>query len=172
MPGKDKPRQARTQEDARSPEQPWRTEGLPKGQPAKRRPGWIVTLLWLLGYVVFFLLVTLQDHTGGPQTIPYTEFKAQVANNNVSEIFARGNTIEGALKKAAPLPGQPRSTNQQGRTYQKFTTERPTFAVDNLLAELSANHATVRATPLVQHRGVLANLLISIATEISKTHGF
>ena len=163
MPGKDKPRQARTQEDARSPEQPWRTEGLPKGQPAKRRPGWIVTLLWLLGYVVFFLLVTLQDRTSGPQTIPYTEFKAQVANNNVSEIFARGNTIEGALKKAAPLPGQPRSTNQQGRTYQKFTTERPTFAVDNLLAELSANHATVRATPLVQHRGVLANLLISIA---------
>jgi cell division protease FtsH len=116
-----------------------------------------------LGYAAFFALITLQDRTGGPQTIPYTEFKVQVANNNVTEIFARGNTIEGALKKAAPLPGQPQSTGEQGRTYQKFTTERPTFATDNLLAELSASHATVRATPLVQHRGMLANLLISIA---------
>jgi cell division protease FtsH len=162
MPGKDKPGEPSTQ-DARSPDQPWRTEGLPKGQPEKRRPRWVVSLLWFLGYAVFFLLITLQDRTGAPQSIPYTEFKAQVASNNVSEIFARGDTIEGALKKAVPLPGQPQSTGQQDRTYQKFTTERPTFATDNLLAELSEGHSTVRAKPLVQHRGMLANLLISIA---------
>ena len=82
MPGKDKLGEASTQEDARSPEQPWRTEGLPKGQPVKRRPRWVVTLLWFLGYVVFFVLITLQDRTGGPQTIPYTEFKAQVAKSS------------------------------------------------------------------------------------------
>jgi cell division protease FtsH len=163
MPGKDKPREPSTQEDARPPEQPWRTEGLPKGPAVKRRPRWVVSLLWFLGYVGFFVLITLQDRTGGPQSIPYTEFKAQVASNNVSEIFARGDTIEGALKKAVPLPGQPQNKGGQGRTYQKFTTERPTFASDNLLAELSDSHATVRATPLVQHRGMLANLLISIA---------
>jgi cell division protease FtsH len=104
---------------------------------------------------------------GGPQSIPYTEFKAQIASKNVAEIFARGNTIEGALRKAAPPPAAPGTAQEgkaeQARTYQKFTTERPTFAADDLLGELAAGNATVRATPLVQQRGFLTNLLISIA---------
>jgi cell division protease FtsH len=89
--------------------------------------------------------------------VTYTEFKTQVANNNVGELFARGDSIEGQLKKAVPLPGQPE------RTYQQFTTERQTFASDNLLAELTQGGATVRATPLAQQRGFLTNLLISFA---------
>jgi len=92
-----------------------------------------------------------------PETVPYTEFKAQVDGGNVAEVFARGETIEGKLKKAAPSP------KQQGKTYEQFKTERPTFAVDDLLAQLEANHATVRATPIVQERGMIANLLFSIA---------
>jgi cell division protease FtsH len=130
---------------------------------------------WFLGYLVFFGLLTVQDRMSGPQAVPYTEFKAQVANSNVEEVFARGNTIQGALKKAAPVADQPggadkerskdqqSSKDQQGRTYQKFTTERPTFAADDLLGELTASKATVRATPLVQERGVLTNLLMSMA---------
>ena len=76
-------------------------------------------------------------HDAGPDVrrraaVAYTEFKAQVRSKNVAEVFARGDSIEGQLKKAAPLPGQP------DRTYQQFTTERPTFANDDLLAELTA----------------------------------
>jgi cell division protease FtsH len=135
---------------------PWRTEGLPKGEP--RKPNrWVITAIWALGYLVFFGILTLQDLMNGPQTIPYTEFKTQVTQKNIAEVFARGNSIQGALKKAVPLPGQ------KGRTYQQFTTERPTFAADDLLKELSASQATVRATPLVQQRGFLTNLLISVA---------
>lgn len=172
MAEKDTPQQASAQGASRPPEQrpapPWRTEGLPKGQPPKRRPSWVIMAAWFLGYVVFFGILTLQDRMGGPQSIPYTEFKAQVANKNVSEVFARGDTIQGALKKAAPLPGQSPSSQQgssagQRATYQKFTTERPTFAADDLLSELMASNATVRATPLVEQRGVLTNLLISVA---------
>src|SRR5690606_10232207 len=48
-------------------------------------------------------------------------------------------------------------------TYQQFTTERPTFSNDDLLAELTAGGATVRATPIVQQRGFLTNLLLSFA---------
>ena len=92
----------------------------------------------------------------GPEAVSYTAFKAEVTNKNVKEIFARGDTIQGALKKAVPLP------DQQDRTYDKFTTERPTFATDDLLAELMAGEAIVRAKPLVQERGVLTNLLFSI----------
>ena len=136
---------------------PWRTEGLPKGQP--RKPSrWVLTALWILGYLIFFGILTVQDLMKGPQTIPYTEFKAQVAQKNIAQVFARGNSIQGALKKPAPLPG-----GRQGETYQQFTTERPTFATDDLLSELAASQATVRATPLVQQRGFFTNLLISVA---------
>jgi cell division protease FtsH len=112
---------------------------------------------WFIGYLVLFGVLTLQDRLSGPQPVPYTEFKLQVTGKNVAELFARGNSIEGQLRKAVPLPGQ------TDATYQQFTTERPTFASDDLLAELSDGGATVRATPLVQQRGFLANLLISFA---------
>ena len=137
---------------------PWRTEGLPKEKSGKRR--WLTPLVWGVGYLILFGLMTLQDRMASPETVPYTEFKTQVANGNVAEVFARGNTIEGALKNAAPLPNQ---TGQPARTFQQFKTERPTFATDDLLSELVTSHAIVRATPLVQERGILTNLLFSFA---------
>ena len=137
---------------------PWRTEGLPKGgQPTTPGRRWQTAATWLVGYLVLFGVLTVQDRLSGPQPVPYTEFKTQVANKNVGELFARGNSIEGQLKKAAPLPGQ------ADRSYQQFTTERPTFANDDLLRELIEDGASVRATPLVQQRGFVTNLLISFA---------
>jgi cell division protease FtsH len=112
---------------------------------------------WMVGYLLLFGVLTIQDRLSGPQPVPYTEFKSQVVSKNVAELFARGDSIEGQLKKAAPIPGQ------TDRSYQQFTTERPTFASDDLLAELTDEGATVRATPLVQQRGFFTNLLISFA---------
>src|SRR5262249_14643900 len=136
---------------------PWRTEGLPPAQPSKPKRRWLPMLLWGSGYLLFFGILTVQDRLSGPQAVPYTEFKTQVANKNVAEVFARGHSIEGQLKKPAPVPGE------QGRTYPQFTSERPTFAKDDLLGELTSGSASVRATPLVQQRGFLANLLLSFA---------
>jgi cell division protease FtsH len=136
---------------------PWRTEGLPKRGAQKKRTGWVTWLPWVLGYALVFAIVTLQDRVAGPQPVPYTEFKEQVSTRNVKEVFARGNTIQGVLKQAEPIPGR------TDRTYVQFTTERPTFAADDLLTELEASAASVRATPLVQERGFLANLLLSMA---------
>jgi cell division protease FtsH len=113
--------------------------------------------MWLGAYLLLFGVLTLQDRLSGPQPVPYTEFKTQTVNKNVAEVFARGDSIEGQLKKQVPVPGQ------QDRNYQQFTTERPTFANDELLRELTDGGATVRATPLVQQRGFLTNLLISFA---------
>ena len=141
----------------RPAERPWRTEGLPKGQPPDPRRRWINGAIWIIGYLLLFGMFTIQDRLSGPEPVPYTEFKTQVSNKNVAELFAQGDSIEGQLKKAVPIPGQ------QDRTYQQFTTERPTFASDDLLAELTGGGSVVRATPLVAHRGVLTNLLISFA---------
>jgi cell division protease FtsH len=140
-----------------APSQPWRTEGLPKGQPPAPRRRWPLIAIGFAGYLLLFAILTVQDRLSGPQAVPYTEFKNQVASKNVAEVFARGDSIEGELKKAVQVPGR------EGRTYRQFTTERPTFASDNLLAELTDGGATVRATPLVQQRGFLTNLLISFA---------
>jgi cell division protease FtsH len=91
--------------EGRSPEQrpprPWRTEGLPEGRAPNRRPRWVEIVTFVLSYALLFGLLTVQDRMGGPQSIAYTEFKAQVANKNVGEVFARGNTIQGALRKTA-----------------------------------------------------------------------
>jgi len=138
-------------------EWPWRTEGLPKGQPPDPRRRWINGAIWIVGYLLLFGIFTIEERLSGPEPVPYTEFKTQVSNKNVAELFAQGDSIEGQLKKAVAIPGQ------QDRTYQQFTTERPTFASDDLLAELTGGGAVVRATPLVGHRGVLTNLLISFA---------
>jgi cell division protease FtsH len=145
----------------RPPHKPWRTEGLPPGHgdgDKPRRPRWWRLAAWIVGgYLVLFLLTTMQDQmSGAEQTIAYTDFTAQVEKQNVAEIFSRGDTIEGRLKEAAPVPGK------SGETYTKFTTERPTFANDNLYGELQKGGATVRATPVVANRGVLWNLLISL----------
>jgi cell division protease FtsH len=147
--------------DSSRPHKPWRTEGLPAGHgddDKPRRPRWWKWAAWIIGgYLVLFLLTTMQDQlSGGVQTIAYTDFTAQVQKHNVAEIFSRGDTIEGRLKAAAEVPGK---SNQ---TYTKFTTERPTFANDNLYGDLQKGGATVQATPLVAQRGVLWNLLISL----------
>ncbi|MFF0267490.1 ATP-dependent zinc metalloprotease FtsH [Kribbella sp. NPDC004536] len=145
----------------RPPHKPWRTEGLPAGHgddDKPRRPRWWKWAAWIIGgYLVLFLLTTMQDQlAGGEQTVAYTDFTAQVQKQNVAEIFSRGDTIEGRLKQAAEVPGK------SGQTYTKFTTERPTFANDNLYGDLQKGGATVRATPVVAQRGVLLNLLISL----------
>jgi len=157
LPPSDSQRQPASSSTEPPPSRPWRTEGLPKGQPTKPKPRWLTMAIWVVGYLMLFGVLTLQDRLSGPQPVPYTDFKTQVTDKNVAELFARGDSIEGQLKRAVAIPGQ------QDRTYQQFTTERPTFASDDLLTELTAGGATVRATPLVQQRGFLANLLISFA---------
>ena len=136
---------------------PWRAEGLPEERAQRSRRRWFKAAIWLTGYLLVFGMLTVEDMLSGAPSVSYNEFKSQVANKNVAEIFARGDSIEGQLKMAAPLPGE------RDRTYQQFTTERPTFANDDLLTQLTVGGSTVRATPLVEQRGLLTNLLISVA---------
>ncbi|AZP20685.1 ATP-dependent metallopeptidase FtsH/Yme1/Tma family protein [Streptomyces aquilus] len=146
----------------KSPDQPWRTEGTPeepqKPSPGGRRPrgGWwslVVTAL-----VVFLIanLVLSFFNEGDEPTISYTEFSKQVDAGNVSKIYAKGDAIQGQLKKEQDNP-------EGDGKYTKFNTERPTFADDQLWEDLTKHNVTVTAEPVVQHRSFLANLLISLA---------
>ncbi len=148
---------------------PWRTEGLPKqtkgGEPADKPNRnqrmwrfWLVAGLLLVG---LWGALSWQDARNAPPTIPYTEFTAQVMEGNVKEIYAKGDTIQGELRTERELPDDGNDATEEG-PYTKFTTERPTFAADDLLADLQEHGAVVRATPVVDQRGPIANLISSL----------
>src|SRR3712207_1205761 len=143
-------------------DRPWRTEGLPGDDDGKtpRRSSWRRLALWsVLAYLAFFALTTMQDRAGdgAAATVAYSEFTRQVERGNVAEVYSRGDSIEGELTSPAPEPGP------DAGDYSRFVTERPTFADDDLLSALERGGATVRATPVLQERGLLWNLLISLA---------
>ncbi|MGE2690994.1 ATP-dependent zinc metalloprotease FtsH [Mycolicibacterium pulveris] len=143
---------------------PWRTEGLPdqdqNADGPRQRPRWWLMLLYLgLGYLLVFGMLSFQDSLGEPTKVAYTEFTAQVEQHNVDEVFSQGDTIEGTLREPKPVPDQ----DDANETYERFTTERPTYAQDDLLTQLKEGGATVSATPLTQDRGIFWNLLIAFA---------
>ncbi|MFD8271881.1 ATP-dependent zinc metalloprotease FtsH [Streptomyces flaveolus] len=146
----------------KAPEPPWRTEGTPDEPPKppsggrRMRGGWWNLILAALVVYLIANLVLSFFNEGDEPTISYTEFSKQVDEGNVSKIYAKGNAIQGQLKKARDNP-------EGEGTYTKFTTERPTFADDKLWADLTEHDVTVTAEPVVQHRSWLANLLIALA---------
>jgi len=143
-----------------STDRQWRTEGMPRDDgPERPRASWWRLLVGFgLAYLLVYALFSFEDRRGAPTTVSYTEFVAQVEDRNVAEVFARGDAIEGVLDEPAPIPGD----DEEG-TYREFQTHRPSFAQDDLLAELEEGDAVVRATPVEQQRGVLLNLLLSLA---------
>ncbi|MBX7469497.1 cell division protein FtsH [Streptomyces sp. CB01201] len=142
------------------PDQPWRSEGAPPPPaPKKKMPGgWgRLILTALIVYLITNLILSFFND-GDEPTVSYTEFSKQVTAGNVSKIYAKGDAIQGQLKNKAPVP-----SGEGSGDYTKFTTQRPTFADDDLWAQLTKQNVTVTAEPVVEHRSFLANLLISLA---------
>ncbi|MEV0173973.1 ATP-dependent zinc metalloprotease FtsH [Streptomyces sp. NPDC050803] len=146
----------------KSPDQPWRTEGTPEEPPKPSKGGrrprggwWGLIATALIVFVIANVVLSFIDD-GNEPTISYTEFSKQVDDGNVSKIYAKGDAIQGQLKKEQDNPGG------DGK-YTKFKTERPTFADDQLWEDLTKNDVTVTAEPVVQQRSFLSNLLISLA---------
>ncbi|MFP3987637.1 ATP-dependent zinc metalloprotease FtsH [Streptomyces sp. E11-3] len=137
-------------------DQPWRSEGAPPPPPPKRKMRWgglILTAL-LLYLATNVVLSFFGDDE--PKTISYTEFSSQVTAGNVAKIHAKGDQIQGDLKKAADVPGSDKGT------YDRFTTQRPSFADDKLWDELTEQKVEVAAEPVFEEPSLLSNLLISL----------
>ncbi|MFE3660543.1 ATP-dependent zinc metalloprotease FtsH [Streptomyces sp. NPDC059165] len=139
-------------------DQPWRSEGAPPPAPSRRKlpGGWVglgaaAVAVFLLAYLLLSLFTG-----GGEPTISYTEFAKQVSAGNVTKIYAKGDAIQGELKAGRPLPGG-------GGDYTKFTTQRPSFADDDLWQELTRKGVVVTAEPVVVQRSLLVNLLLALA---------
>ncbi|MFE0425897.1 ATP-dependent zinc metalloprotease FtsH [Streptomyces sp. NPDC058953] len=140
----------------RAPDDPWRSEGAPPPPPPRKKmPGglWGLLLAAVVVYLVASLVLSL--FRGGQEpTISYTEFGKQVAADNIAKIYSKDESIEGELKKKAPLP-------DKDGDYTKFKTQRPAFATDDLWAELTRRNVTVTAEPVVQKTSIWSTLLIA-----------
>jgi cell division protease FtsH len=75
--------------------------------------------------------------------VSYTFFLAQVDARNVAQVTATGDTIEGVFKRAVAYPPDAERARQVGR----FTTQRPSFAEDNLFRRLTDTGVPVNANP-------------------------
>ena len=86
----------------RPAERPWRTEGLPKGQPPDPRRRWVNGAIWDRWISAALRRVHYSGSAVWARAGSDTEFKTQVSTKNVAELFAQGDSIEGQLKKAEP----------------------------------------------------------------------
>ncbi|MFE3637439.1 ATP-dependent zinc metalloprotease FtsH [Streptomyces cellostaticus] len=144
----------------KAPDQPWRAEGTPDEKRRGAGGGLRGGKWWglLVTAVIVFLLAYVGLNylgRGTEPTISYTEFSREVGAGNVAKIYSKGDAIQGQLKS-------PRANPDGGGDYTKFHTQRPAFAEDKLWQDLSSHGVTVTARPVVQERGLLSNLLISL----------
>ncbi|MFO7866749.1 MAG: ATP-dependent zinc metalloprotease FtsH [Candidatus Aminicenantes bacterium] len=94
---------------------------------------WIV-ILTALGYFFFHAF-----RTAPRINIPYSTFKHQVQEGNVSEINIKGQEITGEFKEDYQPPGE------DDAQYQQFSTTRPDFEDPALMNLLEEQNVTVRA---------------------------
>jgi cell division protease FtsH len=73
--------------------------------------------------------------------VPYTFFTEQLGAGNVEVVFASADTLEGTFKMSVDLPLAPDTVVG----VESFSTQRPSFADDDLLATLDAQGVPVSA---------------------------
>ena len=97
----------------------------------------------VLSLTINWLLLLLLAGSGGKArvTVPYSYFTQQVQAGNVATVNARGASIQGTFRHAITYPAQ------SGTKSTDFGTERPAFADDHLLSELTADGAVISAKP-------------------------
>ncbi|HEY8555416.1 MAG TPA: ATP-dependent zinc metalloprotease FtsH [Burkholderiales bacterium] len=137
--------------------------GTPASGPNSTLPRrvWVTFLvLLLLNYLAANFLFPAADR---PITIPYTEFKQQVARGNVEAIYSRGDSIEGSFKEPVTWPPQretpARAPGAEPRSSRNFETTLPTF-IDPGLEQLLIDHGVeIRAEPIQTDGGLWTTLL-------------
>lgn len=138
------------------PVPPWKVEGtkLPsvnrKPDLPKQIPSWVkwIGLILIMNWVIAGFVTRPSPLT----TVNYSVFSEQLNSTNVKTISAKGDAIEGVLKKAILV---------KGKSVTKFSTQRPAFADDNLLAQLQAKNVVVTARPLVTDSPLWVSLLVN-----------
>src|ERR1019366_5156895 len=130
---------------SRTSDQPKPAPASPKGQnvaghnPIRWRRFWLVIFVLLLVNIIVSTIVQSANQTPSA-AIPYNGFVDQVNAGKVINLPATGDSITGTARKAVSAgPGQPSAKD--------FSTERPSFASDDLEAALITNNVSNLAEP-------------------------
>src|SRR3954452_15664927 len=144
------------------PPTPWRVEGAPKTGGSKRPgplgmprpPGGRRFLYFVVALLALnFLFASLVPSKPDRIEVPYTQFLSEVDRNNVKDVFAKGDSLQGTFKKDV----DPQESDH--KPDDKFTTFRPAFAPsnDDLLDQLRKKGVVVTAKALDQGRSLWAD---------------
>jgi cell division protease FtsH len=118
---------------------PNRPSGTPGQRPRRGGFWWLVIGFFALNWIVMSVLVGPPSRTN----VSYTFFSQQLTAGNVQTVTTTGDAIQGEFKKPARYTSGSNDTTQ----VDLFTTQRPSFARDDLLATLQAKGVTVNAKP-------------------------
>jgi cell division protease FtsH len=139
---------------------PWPSAKAPGGQPSASPPLWRTRWFWawLIGLLLVNYVASLLFSNGPSRvTVPYSTFITQLNADNVKDIDAKSNSIQGDFKK---------SVSYGGSSGTAFQTERPVFANDDLDATLTQHNVTVSATAPGSGQSPLLSLLLSFGPAI------
>ncbi|MFH5884117.1 ATP-dependent zinc metalloprotease FtsH [Halalkalibaculum sp. DA3122] len=103
-------------------------------------------IFWLIIAALFGFWVLSSSDTGifgGPPSIDYSTFRAQVESGNVDQVVMKGDRIQGELKQQTALKSSENDTTR----YSEFTTYIPSVGDDRLLGMLEENDVKVTAVP-------------------------
>src|SRR3989440_6089204 len=133
-------------QNAPAPSPRWRVEGVPDraAEPPRQRPNWrrfwwLLLVLLVVNWLITSFLISPQPRT----TVSYTFFVSQVDAKNVQEITSTGDTITGVFRKKVAYPAGAKDATQVDR----FSTQRPSFADDDLFTKLQSTGVLVNANP-------------------------
>jgi len=119
---------------------------------------WIgFALLLLLN--IFITNVLLAPSQPASVTLPYNAFTDQVTADNVVSVTTTGDAITGVTKKPVQEPGGSTKATH-------FTTQRPSFADDQLLQTLQQHGVTINAKPENPPPPLWETLLLSFGPTI------
>ena len=140
--------------------------GTTPAKPGAPTPFWRSRGFWIYLVVLLVLnyLVSIV-FTSGPAriTVPYTTFIQQMNADNVKDITAQVNSIQGDFKKSVT------SGSASGTLFQ---TERPVFATDTLDVLLEQHNVPISATPPGSGGSPLLTLLFSFGPALLLIGGF
>ena len=133
----------RNGDESRRPD-PWRVEGMPKDSSRSSNQQPRVSGFWwpLIAFLVINWIV-MSVALGPPSraNVSYTFFTEQLNAGNVLTVTSTADTIEGQFTKAVAYPPRAKDAAQ----VELFTTQRPSFATDDLFGTLTAKNVTVNA---------------------------
>src|SRR3954468_2372305 len=138
---------------------PWRVEGMPDkpAGPAPQRRGlggfwWVLLAVLAVNWILMLLFTGPAPRTD----VSYTFFTDQVAAGNVQTVTSAEDAIMGEFKKPVDYP----PGAKDAAPVDRFATQRPAFAQDDLLAALEAKDVPVNAEPPDAGAPLWAQLLL------------